>query len=287
MNHVAVLEAFYEEIDRARWLKPDAELDAMGAPAMRYLEERFDEHVAAVSHWVAPADAAFSLTLWVTRSAREAAARWSAHWDPDGSLLAEQLANDGRLAPETFVTPPLPIDLQWREALQRCNESYPLREKALPRPHPSMDMLRVDLRPRLTNAALRSVEWRKPPPRYSRAEVPPFWAALRCARELCFRSLEPPDSAAPACPWRPLMAIWNRGGWPFALRGGQLGVFVPETRERGLELLDVDRTTRCFRGLPVVASLPHNANGLDPVTELLGFDFPAYTPKAVSDFRRP
>lgn len=300
MSNPSALEAFYRELSEARWLEPDAELDAMTPGAVRFLEERVDEHAAAIERWVdraapslaktvrvtSPGDARdepFALRVWVTRSPHEAVAEWARDWDPDSARPSAKSSEAWSAANKTrvFRTRATQLDALWTDALLRCTREYEARYARLAQSVRARDPGGV---PRLLEPA-RSAMFaaRYSSERYNASAFAGTFgtrdsetAVVRCALDL----LDPYPKGSPHHglfnPWSPLLAIWNRGAWPFALLGGRLGVYVPTAREPQLAGRRAPGTDAYYEWPALPFVLPHT-EGLDDANEALGFGLPAHS----------
>ncbi len=194
--------ALLQELSEARWLAPDIALASRDSGAIGWLEERLDEHLGALGRYDGAALDGLTLRLWVTSDAREAHARWRDAWkapkppatSPSG-LDAETRWNAALVAAQRWLWENQDLAVrvnasERREALQRATSVGLRRRGGLP-----VDELTAELL------------------------GPSWWLLLRA---VCLDVKNPPP-----CPWRPLMEIWFRGAWPFALREGVLAVYVP------------------------------------------------------------
>lgn len=263
MSTNEALRGFYEELDRATWIEPDAELDAMGSEAKRFIEERADEHFAALAPWRDPKEPALATRLWITRDPAELARRWDSEWHAERRIEPESLR--ARIQPARMPPVlPLPTERAWSAALARSDGDLAKRAGSPERVAAVCDDVAKELRARLPRVGARSATWSASPFARLRPIAGPFAALYCCARDLAvpFRD---PEARSPRLP---LVALWNRGAWPFALPNATLGVFVP----RGASPSAADaviaawRTVRAWRG---------SSTGYDPNTNDLGFGLPA------------
>lgn len=196
------LDALLERLRLVRWLEPDPELSTASPEAMRWLEDRADELLAALEPYVYTHLAPTTLTVEIERDGTNAFSRWSRAWENALSTSAN--------GPEFEL-----ISALGRAAI-----------KGLP---PSgFGLSRDDLHARLSlwgrDALRRSSTWRRA---IALNERPPGETALR--RHVGW-VIENPELSPERSPWGPLIALWERGVWPLLLPGATLLVWVPTTR---------------------------------------------------------
>ncbi len=204
LAHLGAREApIQRELDRlrrARWLRPDAELESLDDDARTWLSDRFDELLAALTPWAGDRALPSTIPLRVTRSMHEAERLWREAWERPGSpgavLSAIGCAN-GALTRALAERSP---------KKQRAVNAYASNVSVSALSHLSVYFKeqRVASEPadaRLGAMVTRHLEW-----------------------TLAF------DDATPS-PDGPLLAIAMRGAWPLLLPGDEALVYVPVEHE--------------------------------------------------------
>lgn len=185
-----------------RWLHPDAGVDALDAAAMRFVEERLDEHRMLLSEATGYDGGAESTRFEVSRSANEAADRWSRAWE------------------QAATTP-------WLDAFAG------LAAKCIPRAYPpawSSVLVSYD-------GARRSLRRRSP----AWSHALRTWGLGAVGGENLLRAhlgwlyAYGPGRAA-ASPFWPLLAMCERGIWPVRLRDDGWLVYAPRIEDDALVL---------------------------------------------------
>lgn len=207
------------------WLRPDPGLAALDPDALQWLEDRADEHAAALG------DALPTLRLRVFRSVREAAAACASAWaQPEAAR---------------------PWDRALRAARWKLAEAERTRfgGDAF-----ASNTRRTEVEAVIAAvwaAALGRLPWPRTRPR-------PELALPDCLRDMAIRAaleaVPRADTPLRPCPWEPLAAMWMRGAWPFALPPDTLGVWVPVWREGSL-VVDPDAPERASEVLGVAAAV--------------------------------
>ncbi|MFO0607217.1 MAG: Sir2 family NAD-dependent protein deacetylase [Polyangiales bacterium] len=202
--HSARVEAFLAAIREAPWLSPDASLAVRDEAAMRWLQERLDEHAAALARVDPALLEGAALRVWVTDDAAAAHARWAAAW-------REESASRGA-ARHRFVG-----EGPWTRALVTAERWLDARR------NPSTAAWSSRAREAATAAVEAALRERHGAEAFfdRLAAAPRALVGAAVERLVCARGDDPP------CPWRPLVEVWLLGAWPFAVGDGELGVYVP------------------------------------------------------------
>ena len=184
---ITALDAHLRRVREARWLQPDAAMEALGEEAVAWIHGRVDEHLAALSPFAE--GVVFDAHVTTTRDADEAAARWQNAWvtAQRGSvyLSALEAAAEAIYAPEhttrTFNDASLAMD-------------------------------------RVSSEAPPCLAWQ---PLGGHGALPAVACAEMHAAWLVLYGDERPS------PWAPLCAMWERGLWPVAMPDATMLVYVP------------------------------------------------------------
>jgi NAD-dependent SIR2 family protein deacetylase len=208
--HTAAVRRGIAGLSDARWLSPEgprAELEAR----VRALAEA---HRGALGVATAPLD------VWFTDDADEAFARWRQDWQARGK------AGEGPADPATGA---------WQDAFKAAERA--LRQasaNALRHSGPLHQLAGARVAWRLDELHGEGRSWRRTGVSGAIASLLRYHLARIAARG---QDLDPP------CPFAPLAAIWGLGVWPFALRGGVMGVYVPHPGmlEEGRHVAPPDR----------------------------------------------
>ena len=171
---------------------------------MRWLQERLDEHAAALARVDPALLEGAALRVWVTDDAAVAHARWAAAW-------REESASRGA-ARHRFVG-----EGPWTRALVTAERWLDARR------NPSTAAWSSRAREAATAAVEAALRERHGAEAFfdRLAAAPRALAGAAVERLVCARGDDPP------CPWRPLVEVWLLGAWPFAVGDGELGVYVP------------------------------------------------------------
>ncbi|MBL8681862.1 MAG: hypothetical protein JNK05_22030 [Myxococcales bacterium] len=190
-----------QALDEAQWLRPEAAITRLDRDAEVTLAGYADELTACFERYASkelrPA------RLFVTRSAREASARWT-------KVIAEGAHSN-----------PDPENADWRNAMTRVMEH---RMRLEPHAASIPDAL-ASFRARLEESAVPlPASWR---PAWNLL-LPGFFTLYRHVH--IGRVLEKVEHRGPS-PWGPLAALWARGCWPVLCASGELIVWVPASRD--------------------------------------------------------
>lgn len=181
------LDDHARRVREARWLQPDAAMEALGDEALTWIRDRVDEHLAALSPFAD--DVIFDAHVTTTRDADEAAERWQSAWIAAQSstpyLAALEAAASVIYAPE--------------HTTRSFNDATV-----------AMDRVASEVSP---CAAWQRVGGEGALPIVACAELHAAWLVLY-------------GDARPS-PWAPLCALWERGLWPVAMPDATMLVYVP------------------------------------------------------------
>ncbi len=196
LPHDPRVDAFIERVCAARWLQPDAALDALDPAAVEWARDRVEEHLAALAPFTER-----SLPdplVVVERDVIAAEDRWAAAWESLSAptaytvALAEAFSQSAVDYSRDDIAEPL------RLALFEEQEAF------------AVSLQRTVER---TNLALDDPAWSIPP---RPAMVNTATLALTWLRLY----------ADQPSPWSPLLALWERGAWPLPDPTGRMTLFV-------------------------------------------------------------
>lgn len=246
-----------ELVDSIRWLAPDAELDRLGPDARLFIDSIADELAAAwqplTRKELAPP------SVFVTRSANEALARWT-----------HACVESARV----FATAEKPPWFDAHSALVTQRLELEQRGGGL------IDAIRAFRAVIDGRAIALAPEWK---PAWSLL-LPGFFTAYR---HTLWRAAH---AGEPSSPWSPLLSLWSRGCWPVLAPNGELILWIPSRRD-GTIVLNADhdvvtpsniKASMLFGGehlppgrLPIVLAVSGARMSLHPVGERSYFDIDA------------
>lgn len=192
-----------------RWLSPDAALDRLSDEALLSIRSAADELTGIWQQHAGPSVELPLIEPYVTRSAADALQRWTK------STIAADTANGGLYAQDRA-----PWITAHNAVLHRrmdAEQSAPALREAIHRFRALIEARGVAL-----------------PPAWG-----PAWNALLPGFFTVFRhwwsgaKIQETHPTLPS-PWAPLVSLWARGCWPVLAPNGELIVWVPATRDRGI-----------------------------------------------------
>lgn len=238
MNPERWLEEYTARIEAIRWLRPDAEIDALTEGAQQWISDRVEEHVVALSRF-SPEGESLSLSWSPVRmidQARElsahapsatqsagfshAALTWLARLD-DARSFGLARARDALGAAQRIAV----AEAVWSVLRGPAKHA---RKRAFQAHDPRA---RLDVGGRVRDAE----DFLIGAPGGTALALHALWA------------LSDPDG--PSSPWEPLIALWERGVCPLAAPDGTALMYVPLRRDGALQTTEgVDSVHLMFRG---------------------------------------
>jgi hypothetical protein len=203
-----ILDEERERLAGFRWFTPDGEMETLTASALQWIDDRVDEHVAALRVFETDELRLPEVTVRVTRSMDDACALWESSW-------TERDTGIRRIAKPPFARV---LERAAHAATERVARDHDMTSVLFP----AMQLDRF-----ARELVERSPTWRALlAQRLWEDRIPGFAAVVL---HLDWRMAFDDDPERPS-PWAPLVALWERGLWPIALPDGVVLVYVPVLR---------------------------------------------------------